>query len=243
MIPRPGVHQKENTMLLRSHRGGPHVKVVLGRMSWSTGIRRSFLFGAFGALMAGCGGGGGNLSEPADPVLTSLSLTASPTVLFTRAPGNTSSLTARALDQSGNAMSGLGLPEYSSDNPDVATVDPVGTVTAVAEGSTTLRATLTAGGITRSASVNISVTEGERSATVNAPAFAFDPRSVDLARGGTVTWVTATVPHNVTFSTTGAPQNISAWSGGSQSRQFTESGTFEYSCTLHAGMAGTIVVH
>jgi plastocyanin len=212
-------------------------------MSWSIGIRRSLVFGAVGALMAGCGGGGGNLSEPADPVFTSLSLTASPTVLFTRAPGNTSSLTARALDQSGNEMNGLGLPDYTSDHPGVATVEAAGVVRAVNEGSTTIRASLTAGGITRTASVVISVTEGELTATVTAPALSFLPASVDIARGGTVTWTLGTVPHNVTFTTLNAPDDIPTWSEGSNSRTFPGSGTFSYQCTVHAGMSGAIVVH
>lgn len=212
-------------------------------MSSSIEIRRSLVLGAVGALMAGCGGGGGNISEPADRVFTSLSMTVSPTTLFTRPPGNTGSLTATALDQSGGVMASLGLPDYTSDHPDVATVDVAGTVTAVNEGSTILRASLTAGGITRTASVPIVITEGALTATVNAPSLAFDPAVVDLARGGTVTWVTATVPHNVVFTTAGAPEDIPAWSGGSNSRTFAESGTFAYACTLHQGMTAMIVVH
>ncbi len=212
-------------------------------MLWSIEIRRLLMFGAVGGLMAGCDGGGGNISEPAGPILTSLSLTASQTLLFTRPPGNTGSVTARALDQFGNDMSGLGLAEYTSDNPGVATVSQAGTVTAVDEGSTIVRASLTAGGITRTASVHIGVTEGEQAATVNAPFFVFDPGAVDVARGATVTWVVAAVPHNVTFTTAGAPEDIPTWSDGPRTRTFPESGTFGYECTVHASMRGTIVVH
>jgi len=212
-------------------------------MLWSIEIRRSLVFGAVGALMAGCGGGGGNISDPADPVLTSLSLTTSSTLLFTRPPGNTGSLTATALDQFGSVMGGLGLPDYSSDQAGVATVDAAGTVTAVNEGLTTIRASLTAGGVTRTAFVLISVTEGDLEATVNAPGLLFNPGLVDLARGGRVTWVTASVPHNVTFASGSAPADIPTWSDGSRSRTFAESGTFAYNCTVHAGMTATIVVH
>lgn len=211
-------------------------------MSRSIEIRRLLAFGTVGALIAGCGGGG-NLSEPADRVFTSLSVTASPTLLFTRPPGNTGSVTAKALDQWGNDMSGLGVPEYTSDNPGVAAVSQAGTVTAVDAGSTIIRASLTAGGTTRTASVQIGVTEGAQAATVDAPLFSFDPASIDLARGGTVTWIVAAVPHNVTFRTAGAPVSIATWSAGSRTLTFPESGTFAYECTVHPSMTGTIVVH
>lgn len=72
----------------------------------------------------------------------------------------------------------------------------------------------------------------------------FTPNNVYIVRDGTVTWSNGTgLLHNVTFSaTTGAPTNVGAFNAGSQERTFGSSGTFNYSCTLHAGMTGTVRV-
>ncbi|MGI8617786.1 MAG: cupredoxin domain-containing protein [Gemmatimonadaceae bacterium] len=68
--------------------------------------------------------------------------------------------------------------------------------------------------------------------------------SVTIQTGGSVTWNnTSGVTHNVTFAAaTGAPQNIPNHASGSNSRTFNTLGTFAYSCTLHAGMNGSIAV-
>jgi plastocyanin len=214
-------------------------------MSWSHGSGRSLVLFVAVGVAAGCGGSGGGPTEaqPEDPVFTALTLTASATTLFTRPPGTTVVVIARAVDQSGRVMSGLGTPEYTSDNPAVATVDAAGLVSAVGTGSTAIRASLTAGGVTRSAHIDMLVTEGDLAATVSAPQFSFDPASVDVARGGTVTWTLGPVPHNVTFASGAGPQDIPTWSDGSNSRAFPESGTFSYQCTVHSGMSGMVVVH
>jgi plastocyanin len=66
---------------------------------------------------------------------------------------------------------------------------------------------------------------------------------VDIAAGGTVTWTFET-RHNVTFSSvSGRPADIPNTSSGSVSRTFAQAGTFDYHCTIHTGMSGTVVVH
>lgn len=81
-------------------------------------------------------------------------------------------------------------------------------------------------------------------ATVTLGAASFLPTGVSVTRNGTVTWNnTSSVTHNVTFAAaTGAPQNIGDHSSGSNSRTFNTAGTFNYSCTLHGGMAGSVTV-
>ena len=81
-------------------------------------------------------------------------------------------------------------------------------------------------------------------ASVTLGAASFSPSSVSLTRNGTVTWNnTSGVTHNVTFAGgTGAPSNIGDHSSGSNARSFGTAGTFNYSCTLHAGMNGSVVV-
>jgi plastocyanin len=70
----------------------------------------------------------------------------------------------------------------------------------------------------------------------------FTPARVDLTRNGTVTWTFGALTHNVTFGSSGAPANIGDTSGQTVSRTFPNAGTFNYACTLHAGMSGTVVV-
>ena len=71
----------------------------------------------------------------------------------------------------------------------------------------------------------------------------FSPGEVTIAEGGTVTWNNDTgLLHNVTFSGTGAPTNITSFSTGSQQRTFESAGTFNYQCTNHIGMTGRVVV-
>jgi len=79
------------------------------------------------------------------------------------------------------------------------------------------------------------------SVTVNSNAFS--PNLVHLARTGTVVWLWAdtTSLHDVTFNDqllSSATRN-----SGSHTITFQSSGTFNYRCTVHPGMTGSIVVH
>lgn len=80
-------------------------------------------------------------------------------------------------------------------------------------------------------------------ASVQVNSNAFSPNLVNLARGGTVVWLWAdtTSLHDVTFND---PLLSSATkNSGSHSITFPTSGTFNYRCTVHSGMKGSIVVH
>jgi plastocyanin len=71
----------------------------------------------------------------------------------------------------------------------------------------------------------------------------FTPNLVNLARNGTVVWLWAdtTSLHDVTFSD---PLISSATkNSGSHTVTFQTQGTFNYHCTVHPGMTGSIVVH
>lgn len=80
-------------------------------------------------------------------------------------------------------------------------------------------------------------------ASVEVNSNSFAPNLVNLARGGTVVWLWADTAssHNVTFND---PLLSSATkSSGSHTITFQSSGTFNYACTVHPGMTGSIVVH
>lgn len=70
----------------------------------------------------------------------------------------------------------------------------------------------------------------------------FNPSGVTIPAGGTVLWTwpaSGSNPHNVTFAT---GTSSSTQTSGSFSRLFPSVGTFNYECTVHAGMNGTVTV-
>jgi trimeric autotransporter adhesin len=189
--------------------------------------------GMAGSIVVQASGGG---------TFTSVSLTpGSPQATV----GGTLQLTATPRDQVGNAMSGYPAASFTSSNPGTVTVSSTGLVTGVAAGSASVTATITGSGITHSASVTVTVTAPTPGAvTVTTPNLTFAPRSVTIPVGGTVTWQFSGSTHNVTFqgsSPTGGSigdQNP----GSSANRTFGAAGTYDYVCSRHNGMSGTVVV-
>ena len=83
---------------------------------------------------------------------------------------------------------------------------------------------------------------GQLQATVQVQSNAFSPTIVNLRQGGIVTWVwtDTTSQHNVTFND--PLLSSQTQSSGTHSVVFQTLGTFNYACTVHPGMAGSIVV-
>ena len=72
--------------------------------------------------------------------------------------------------------------------------------------------------------------------------FAFDPASISVAVGTTVTWINNdTVPHTVT-ATDGSFNSGNLNPGESFSFTFESAGTFDYICNYHPNMTGTVIV-
>jgi uncharacterized protein YjdB len=183
----------------------------------------------------------GSATVRIDAAANVLSVTVGPATL-SLSVGTTGQLTA-TVTVSGNASQQV---IWSSSTPSIATVDQTGKVTALAAGTATIRATAVADATRFGASVvTVTAPQFPGVAQVNAREdIVFSPESVDIARGGTVTWVFGGVTHNVTFtSTTGAPAGIGNTTNASATRTFATAGTFNYECTIHAGMRGTVVVH
>jgi plastocyanin len=198
-------------------------------------------------LAAGTGCGGSDPSDPIVPppdlVLTTVEVTPDTATLFTLQPGNWVRLTATPKDQDGGVMSGLPDPTFSSDDEAVGTVDAEGIVTAAAPGTARVTASLTVDGITKAGSSEITVVEASAASEVTAPQFAFVPQVADVAAGGKVTWTVAGIHHTVAFTTSGAPADIPEMLFQSVSRTFSTPGTFQYRCTIHNAMRGTVRVH
>jgi plastocyanin len=113
-----------------------------------------------------------------------------------------------------------------------APVQPIATVTSPPQ--TTEMQTVTA---TPTLQKTPSVSEN----TIRIKNFAFDPANITMKVGSTVRWVNQdSVPHRILFAD-GADSTILAPSQ-SWSRKIDKAGTFDYSCTIHPTMQGTVIV-
>jgi len=117
----------------------------------------------FAALGVACGTDGdwaaaiASGPEPDPPVLTRIEVAPTDYALNTVKPGNTLQLTIAAYDQAGAPMPSTGAATYSSSAPAIAAVSGSGVVTAAARGTAEITAALTLGGITRTASMTVTV--------------------------------------------------------------------------------------
>jgi plastocyanin len=82
-------------------------------------------------------------------------------------------------------------------------------------------------------------------ATVTLKDIAFNPAKVTIRRGGSVTfrWADGDSPHNVTPARRGPRfRRLATRKSGSAVVRLTRRGTYRFTCTIHPGMAGRIVV-
>jgi uncharacterized protein YjdB len=176
----------------------------------------------------------------ATPVLTSVVISGPSTV----SAGSTITLSASPRDQNGGAIAAR--VRWTSATPARATIDVnTGVLTGVSAGTSNITASATANGVTETSQLTVTVTAAYPAlAAVSATtAITFSPASVDISAGGTVDWTFETF-HNVTFlglAPTGG--SIGNTSTGVVSRTFTTAGTYNYTCTIHPGMNGTVIVH
>lgn len=201
-----------------------------------------------GIALLGCGGGGNGGTAP-NPVPTTLTIAVSGGTGDMTEVGDTRTLAATVRDQNGQVMTGTQVA-WASSATSVVTVSPATgattTATAVSEGTATITASI--GTVDDEEALTVDLGGGgpfPGTATVVATTTnQFDPESVDIADEGTVTWDFEGVTHNVQFAATaGAPTNIGNSTNTEVSRTFGTPGTFNYGCTIHPGMNGTVVVH
>jgi len=81
-------------------------------------------------------------------------------------------------------------------------------------------------------------------AVVAGASLQFTPATLDVHVGDDVSFLFGPVAHNVFFDgTAGAPADIPGNNANvTVDRTFDTAGTYHYTCHIHAGMAGTIVV-
>jgi plastocyanin len=222
-------------------------------LTWSTGSQGIATVNSSG-LVTAQGNGKTNITVTSGPVNDAvevvvrrkiMSITVTPGTR-SLAPTETQQLTVQALDALGNVVSGAPAATFASSNDAAATVDGAGRVTAIAIGTTTVTATMVTVDGTRTATSAITVATQSfpAAATVTIGNNFFNPSTVDITMGGTVTWNnTSQTSHDVTFATLAA-NNIPAHTSGSNARTFNSAGTYQYQCSIHGGaMSGTVIVH
>jgi plastocyanin len=72
--------------------------------------------------------------------------------------------------------------------------------------------------------------------------FAFSPATVDIPVGGSVTWKNLDTASHTATDTNGAFDSKNLDQGMSFTFTFTKAGTYDYVCSYHPYMKGTIVV-
>jgi plastocyanin len=137
----------------------------------------------------------------------------------------------------------------SSDASRVAVDASTGAISGVANGTADVTATVTVEGVTHSGSSQVTVTDASPAGGVTATTAArFTPQLITVARSGaaaTVTWTFQSVAHTVTWDSQPAGATVAdipATSGTSIARDFTVPGEYEFHCTIHSGMTGSVLV-
>lgn len=91
---------------------------------------------------------------------------------------------------------------------------------------------------TPTAGTNVSIVSGASTMTTTA----YSPNPVNVAVGGTVTWVNNDNTAHTSTANGGAFDSGTIAPGASFSRMFPSAGSFPYHCTIHPGMVGTVNV-
>lgn len=204
-------------------------------------LRIHLLVAGLAVVLAACGSGGDGPAAPPEDVLATVEVTPPTAAIFNKAPGNTVTLAVTAKDQDGAIITGT--RSFESSNTAVATVSATGIVTAVAGGTAQITASVTVGSVTKSATTAITVQVPPATAGVTAPALAYLPAQVHVAAGGVVTWTIGAIHHTITFVSAGSPLDIPEIIETSAARTFPSSGSFNYVCSIHSTMSGTVHVH
>ena len=195
------------------------------------------------------------------PITMTLNATAGAAVAIAKTAGDNGSAapagqvmyTVQSRDSHGNPKGGVTIDWAvatggGSITPSQNTTQTNGDATAqrtLGAGTGDQTATATANGLAGAPSVTFTTTAAIVTTVNVGPGLAFSPNAITIAKGTTVTWAwQGTTPaHNVTFAAaTGAPSNIPDRVSGSDSRIFNTAGTFNYQCTNHPGMTGTVTV-
>jgi plastocyanin len=193
-----------------------------------------------------CGGSssGGGTNPPPPGAVSSVSLNKTSALVK---PSESVTLTATPKDANGTTLSGKTVIWTITPTTGTATLAASGssaTITGTADGVAHVKAT-----VDQVASQDAAITVSSTIATsaqvsVGSGGDVFTPDQVDISSGGIVTFNWAAGPHNVTWGSTPASvPNSGDKSTGSFQVTFPQAGTYNYECTVHPGMKGSVTVH
>lgn len=162
--------------------------------------------------------------------------------------GESWSLSATPRDAQNNPLSGRAITWSASPQGRVTLSSTTGASTNVT-GATTGSVTISATSEGRTGSASFAVVEAGQApltASVTLGASSFNPSSVTIKSGGTVTWTNNSGQvHDITWDDVppSGVQGINPFNNGaSHSGTFGSTGTFDYHCSRHAGMNGAVTV-
>lgn len=79
--------------------------------------------------------------------------------------------------------------------------------------------------------------------TINAnPSLQFNPTALTVSAGTTVNVVFGSIAHTITFTTAGSPANVPATMNATVGIPFPTAGVYNFHCSIHTYMVGTITV-
>ena len=147
----------------------------------------------------------------------------------------------------GNVALGSRVITWSTSNASIASISAAGIVTGVGVGTVSLRASVADGAAPKTGSVQLIVSgipNAPTTADVVMPGLTFSPIETVVKQGGTVRFVFPALAHNAIWDPrlAGSPTDINTTSNATVSRAFPIAGVFQYKCTLHPGMEGTVIV-
>lgn len=136
---------------------------------------------------------------------------------------------------------------WTTATPTLASVTAAGVVRAIGVGTAIVQVAVQDGAQSRTATATVTVApiaDAPVSADVFMPGLTFSPFESVVKVGGAVRFVFPALPHNVIWTPRfpGSPADIAVVSNTVVTRTFPTPGVYPYTCTLHPGMDGTIIV-
>jgi LPXTG-motif cell wall-anchored protein len=155
----------------------------------------------------------------------------------------------RALAAASVLVAALAMPGllWAADEPPATTTpsgasDPVTTTTTTPAPEPAPTKADAADGRTKTRDLPAAVARASASTSVTIKGFAFQPKTITVNEGDTVTWTNQdSAPHTATASE-GDFDTGNLTKGKSGSHKFTDAGTIAYICAIHPNMKGTVVV-